>query len=200
MIAANVACGPVRGEVILCVETTPTPETFLPYPEARVSIRTGRPDEADALAKLHVDVWRATYRDYASAEAFKMLDEAKRLPYWQDALLDKRPCAGVFVAEQDASLLGVVSYGPSQHESFAGRTEIKHLYVAELARGLGVGRLLLKAVLDDESAARPGLALAVVRQNNSARRFYKKMGGAEIGTFIDPGPLWKSENIIVAWD
>ena len=172
----------------------------MPIPDASVSVSPGRPDAAAALARLHVEVWRATYRDYATPEALSRLDEARRLPYWQGALSTEVPGAGVLVAGQDGALLGVVSYGPSEHEAFEGRTEIKHLYVAGNAQGRGIGRRLLTTVLNDEEAARPGVALAVVRQNERAQEFYKVMGGAEIGTFTDPGPLWRSENIVVAWD
>jgi len=172
----------------------------LPTTDTEISIRQGRADEAAALAKLHVDVWRATYRNYTTPEALSLLDEAKRLPYWRAALSTELDGAGVLVAEQGGILLGVISYGSSRHEAFEGRTEIKHFYVTGSAQGRGIGQRLLKPVLDDGNTARQGVALAVVRQNERARRFYAKMGGVEIGAFTDPGPLWRSENVVVAWD
>ncbi|MEL7255102.1 MAG: GNAT family N-acetyltransferase [Pseudomonadota bacterium] len=159
-----------------------------------VTIRRARADEAEALAHLHVSVWRETYRDYAPAEAIRLLDEARRLPYWIKAIAE----GAVFVADGGHDPLGVVSFGPSEHAAFGGRVEIKHLYVARTAQGMGLGRRLLKTVLSE--AAPDGVALAVVRQNEAARRFYAQLGGVERGAFIDPGPLWRSENIVVAWD
>lgn len=95
----------------------------------------------------------------------------------------------------------MISVGPSQHEVFAGRLEIKHLYVAQKAQGRGLGRCLLqKALSFADDPAVPGIALAVVRQNSPARQFYQRLGGTEIGQFTDPGPLWRSENIVLAWD
>lgn len=161
-------------------------------------LRPARADEAEALARLHVAVWRATYRDYATPEAVALLDEARRLPAWQAALGAQTPGAAVWVAARDGAILGVVSVAPSAHPAFGGRLEIKHLYVALEAQGQGIGRRLLAHVLD--SAGPGGVALAVVRQNAPARAFYARMGGQEIGAFTDPGPLWRSDNIVVAWD
>lgn len=173
------------------------PRPDLQLDDPRFWIRLGRPEDAMELARLHVAVWRATYRDYAPAEALTTLDENRRLPHWQGALSDNDKSQTVWVGENNAGILGAISVGPSHHEIFAGRLEIKHLYVAQKAQGRGYGRNLLQKALN---SAGPGVALAVVRQNSPARQFYRRMGGTEIGQFTDPGPLWRSENIVVAWD
>ena len=160
-----------------------------------VVIRPAEPSDADDLARLHVAVWRATYRDYASAEAVAALDEDRRRPYWTSLLGSGDANKGAHVAGQGDTILGVVSFGPSDHEIFGGRLEIKHFYVDPTAQGQGIGRRLLRAVLEQDS----NVALAVVAQNEQARAFYRMMGGVEIGTFIDPGPLWRSDNIVLAW-
>lgn len=166
-----------------------------------IRVRRGRRDEAVELARLHVCVWRATYGDLAPGEAVKLLDEAKRLPYWANATTVAAAGRGVWVAEEAGTLLGVVSIGPSDHSIFAGRAELKHLYVANDAQGQGLGeRLLLTAINECRAAGDLGMGLAVVRQNARARRFYRKMGGIELSGFTDAGPLWRSENILVAWD
>ncbi|MCT4684934.1 MAG: hypothetical protein N4A39_14515 [Roseicyclus sp.] len=46
-------------------------------------LRPGRPDDAENLARLHVSVWRETYRHLAPPEALRRLDAAHRLPYWR---------------------------------------------------------------------------------------------------------------------
>ena len=166
-----------------------------------IRIRRGRQNEAVKLAKLHVDVWRATYSALAPREAVQLLDEAKRLPYWTDATTVTDAGRGVWVADDAGSLLGVVSIGPSAHSVFEGRTELKHLYVVNNAQRRGLGEQLLRTAINEcKAAGDAGMALAVVRQNERARSFYKKMGGVEVSDFTDAGPLWRSQNILVAWD
>ncbi|WP_299734541.1 GNAT family N-acetyltransferase [uncultured Roseobacter sp.] len=114
----------------------------------------------------------------------------------------QEPGKGVWVAvDADEAISGVISFDMSSHPAFEGRREIKHLYVALDAQGQGIGqRLLQTALAECGTAGACGIPLAVVRQNALARQFYKKMGGVDIGGFIDPGPLWRSDNTVVAWD
>ena len=166
-----------------------------------IRVRRGRQDEVGELARLHVDVWKVTYSDLAPSEAVKQLDEAKRLPYWTKATTIIESGRGVWVLDDAGTLLGVVSIGPSDHSVFEERAELKHLYVANDAQGQGLGELLLCTAINECKAAGDlGMALAVVRQNERARRFYRKMGGVEVSNFTDAGPLWRSDNILVAWD
>ncbi len=136
----------------------------------------------------------------APAEAYEKLDEGRRLPYWRETLGAAELNRGAIVCERDAELVGVVSFGPSDHPAMKGAVEIKHLYVRNSARGTGLGRRLLEAAFDHFRAIElHDVALAVVRENDAARRFYRAMGGTERGEFTDPGPLWRSSNVIVGW-
>ena len=164
-----------------------------------MTLRAAHVDESLALANLHVDVWRKTYVDLATPEALAKLDTTHRLPLWQSYLEDK--VHHVFVEHQNGAVIGVVCIGPSSHEAFGNRQEIKHLYVAGQAARQGVGARLLNAALAQcTKDGHKGAGLAVVTQNHPARSFYVACGGVEMGEFVDPGPLWKSANTIVVWD
>ena len=161
--------------------------------------RRGVPEDAAALARLHDAVWRETYRHLATPEALRQLDEARRLPAWQD-LLSGGPDRGVIVAVSDDRPAGVTGFGPSTHPAFGGRPEIRHLYVDPSVRRLGVGRELLRRTLGHlDAAGYPEAALSVVEQNEGARTFYAGLGGRETGRFTDPGPLWRSSNVAVVF-
>lgn len=168
---------------------------------AEITIRRALPSEAEALAALHVQVWRATYSAFAPAEALRQLDEARRLPFWTTAIAADPTTSGVSIATEGGQLLGVVSHAPASHPAFGPGIEITHLYVRPDAQGRGIGQRLLHSVLNARDARPPArVVLAVVRQNQAARGFYKAMGGTEIAEFRDPGPLWRSKNIVVEWD
>lgn len=162
-------------------------------------LRPARADDAPALAALHVAVWRQTYGALAPPEAVARLDERLRLRQWAEALVD--PTRATWVAEGEGKMLGLASTGTPGEPLFGTRGEIKHLYVAAGARRSGLGARLLqagRAALTKASFA--GAGLGVVAQNAPARAFYAKMGGREAGTFTDPGPLWRSDMVLVVWD
>lgn len=174
--------------------------TTSPAPDPRpVTVRHATPADAPALADLHVAVWRATYAGLAPPEAVARLDAAHRLRGWQAALAD--PARITLLAERDGAVIGLVSAGPPSDPVFGPRGEVKHLYVAAPARRLGLGRQLLNRAR--AALARAGFAgtgLGVVRENAAARAFYAAAAGVEVATYTDPGPLWRSEMVLVAWD
>ena len=164
-------------------------------------LRRAHADDAQSLAWLHVAVWRKTYAEIAPKEAMQRLDVNKRLPYWTKAVDIDQPGQGVWLAEAQGEVQGVISLAPANHPAFGDRMEIKHLYVSTASQGQGVGQSLLTHALETcREAGCAGVALAVVSQNTAARRFYRKMGGTERGRFTDLGPLWRSDNIVMAWD
>ena len=65
----------------------------------------------------------------------------------------------------------------------------------------GIGRRLMavafQRIVQDGFQS---VALAVVRGNGAAIKFYSALGGRQAGGFTDPGPIWKSDNIIIKWN
>jgi len=168
------------------------------------TLRRAVPADAPALAALHHAVWQTTYEGLAPAEAAARLDVAHRRRGWEAALAD--PARGAWLVEGDEGLVGLVAIGPpGEDAAFAAQPgpvgEIKHLYVAPGQRRQGLGQRLLETAL--EALAAQGCAtgaLGVVRQNYAARLFYADTGGREVADFTDPGPLWRSLMVLVAWD
>lgn len=172
----------------------------MPRSRDPITIRRAAPAEAAAVARFHVEVWRETYRDIAPADAYALLDEARRLPGWQAALEADRARQDTLLAVSSGAIVGLVHFGPPHHEIFGKMGEIRQLYVDRRMRGSGLGRRLVgEAFARIRRAGYAGAGLAVVCENMPARRFYRALGGMEIREFQDPGPLWKSANILMAW-
>ncbi|UUX48229.1 GNAT family N-acetyltransferase [Nisaea acidiphila] len=165
-----------------------------------IEIRDAVPADAHDIASFHVKVWRETYGDIAPAEAIAVLDESRRLPGWIESLGSPDPRKKTLLAMDGGTIVGLVSYAPPNARIFGRRGEIKHLYVDASQRGRGLGAHLLRLALQQMSELDfEGAGLSVVEQNAAARQFYKSLGGTESGTFEDPGPIWKSSNILVVW-
>ena len=162
-------------------------------------LRAAAPDDALAIATLHVDVWRVTYRGLAPAPAFVALDVGRRHERWKLLLADAAHLT--LVAELSGTLAGFGLAGPPTDPVFGDRAEVKNLYVGLDFARRGLGRSLLAALAAAmRERGHSGLALGVVAGNDPAIAFYRALGGREIGAYTDPGPLWRSRNLVFAWD
>ena len=166
---------------------------------ADTPLRRATPGDLDAVTDFHVAVWRATYRDIAPAEAIEKLDHAHRRQSWERTLAD--PARHTLFARANGAISGLVSFGPPSYGAFGDAGEIKHLYVATTYRRTGLGqRLLLAARSALLDTGFPATALAVVSENRDALAFYRATGGKTVGRFTDPGPLWRSDNLVIRWE
>ncbi len=166
-----------------------------------IVLRAARAADAPELARLHVEVWRATYRDLAPPAAVQALDGARRLAFWTRLLDGPEPPDSLILAERDGALAGFAFGGAATEEAFEGRAEIKNLYVGRAHARQGVGRRLLVALCRDLWArGAAGIGLGVVIGNDPAIAFYEAMGGRRHGGYRDPGPVWRSDNALYVWD
>ena len=166
-----------------------------------ITIRSALPGDAAVMASLHVTVWRETCRTLAPPEAFRKLDEAHRQARWAATLAEPRRDQLVLLAEQGDRLVGIGSVGAPSHAVFEGRGEIRSLYVDPSLKRQGLGRRLMRELARHLADLHyPGAALSVVAGNEPAIAFYRSLGGRMAGRFIDPGAIWRSDNIIFVWD
>lgn len=166
-----------------------------------LAIRDARASDAAELARLHVAVWRETYRDLAPAEAFTALDEARRLAFWQDKFAHPAARQFALLAEIDGKLVGFSLASESSNPQFGEMAEIKLLYVDTQYARQGIGRCLLTEITQRlQKHGFTSAGLGVVEGNTPAIHFYQALGGKEAGRYTDSGPLWLSDNIIYAWE
>lgn len=110
-----------------------------------------------------------------------------------EALLLRLP---VLHAPPDGAIwLGFVDNTPMacgmMHEIAPGTVEIKRLYTAPEARGLGLGRRVVEAAI--AQARRNGarrMVLDTMRPLVSAQRLYESLGFRPIAPFYDVAPEW----------
>lgn len=97
----------------------------------------------------------------------------------------------VLIAEDNNEVLGFGSYGPFRpYEGF--RNTVEHsIYVSPAARGKGVGRMLLTALIED--ARQQGMKVivgAVDFENEPSLRLHHALGFIETGRMMRIGEKW----------
>lgn len=166
-----------------------------------IAIRSAHFDDAQAIADFHVKVWRHTYRDLAPADAYAVLDERYRGRKWQEKLSSNDAQQLVLIAEIDDRVVGIGAAGAPSESIFGGRGEIKFLYVDPGFKRRGIGRqLLARLAMHLSRLGYHGAALSVVTGNDAAIAFYEALHGRCAGEYVDPGPIWRSRNIVMVWD
>jgi len=164
-------------------------------------IKTATIDDALIVAQLHVSIWQLTYQGLAPQAAYEGLTVERRLAYWQEVLNSVDNSSQVILAVVDNQVAGFCHYGQPNNPVMAGYGEIKVLYVDPSFKRQGIGKKLLRqAAIDLRERGYSRAALGVVVGNDPAINFYLSLGGQLINQYTDPGPLWKSENHVCAWE
>jgi ribosomal protein S18 acetylase RimI-like enzyme len=137
-------------------------------------IRDARPADARQIALVHVRAWQEAYRGIMPDRYLDALTVDQRLPVWRGALEGSPPRLTVFIAEQDAVVVGFVAVGAVAGED-GGEVHYLNVTPSRWRRGLGA-RLLQRGEDALVAAGYREAILWVVKANDPARRFYEHQG------------------------
>lgn len=146
------------------------------------TVRPATPGDADTIARVQVETWRAAYAGLMPAEAIAAFDLAARRAMWREGLArEPRPGSATFVAEADGVVVGFASVGAARDEpEHVG--ELYAIYVDAGSWGTGAGRAL---IVEAEASLRGHgfreALLWVLEGNERAERFYRAAGWAHDG-------------------
>ncbi len=141
-----------------------------------VTIRRGVPDDAEALAHLHLDVWDDAYTGLMPQG---ILDDRRekadeRVESWRNVLGLEKP---TWLAEDADGLVGFSGVGPARDNDVDIDLELYALYVRAAYYGTGVGFALFEQAAGDHAAY-----LWVLANNERAIAFYERQGFRLDGT------------------
>ncbi len=149
---------------------------------APISLRPARPGDAAAIAKVHVETWRAAYAGIVPDTYLVSLTESKQALKWNNMIRRAAAPEAVLAAEladvPGGRIVGFGSCGSARGQSESG--EIFTLYVAPDWQGQGIGRLLLEALFAQLHEAGLSEAMLWVLSGNPSRFFYEALGGLRI--------------------
>ncbi len=109
------------------------------------SSRPARPDDADAVARIHVRTWRSAYRGLLPDEYLDSLRAEERARRYTFGSVDPRQPATIVAVDDDGAILGFATTAPARDADRAGAGELAALHVDPDAWGRGIGRALVVA-------------------------------------------------------
>jgi L-amino acid N-acyltransferase YncA len=152
----------------------------------REHLREARQLDAAAIARVHVDSWRTSYRGsvpecFLTGMSYEDFEDRWRA--WLRGIGDSR--LAYYVAERPSGrIVGFASGGPRRgpaHDDYT--VELYALSVLREHQRAGIGRGLFGCVA--RSLAEGGgtsLLAWVLASNNPSRRFYEAVGGTMLGS------------------
>lgn len=149
-----------------------------------ITARPASPGDAPAIARVHVDSWRSTYRGIVPDSVLISLDYESRADSWRRGIEDTTSSQVVFVAESpDGTITGFVAAGPERTGDYPAYTgEIYAIYVADDWHGHGLGRALLNRAVNTLREQGHTSMLIWALTENPACAFYRHLGGTPIAT------------------
>ena len=145
-----------------------------------MNIRDAKPEDAQAIAEVHLASWKTTYPGIvpqAYIDALRVQDGAAR---WRRWLAESSAIA--FVAEDDAGIFGFVSGGAMMHPVDGYDGELGAIYLLATHQRKGAGRALVQRLA--HTLRQRGFRSCVIwaLEANPACKFYEHLGGKRVSS------------------
>ncbi|MGD6819051.1 N-acetyltransferase family protein [Metabacillus sp. 84] len=132
-------------------------------------IRKAAEEDIKAIAKVHVDSWRSTYREIVDSDYLRSLTYEEKEKQWAQADLNQL----ILAEDEDGRIVGFSSYGKERSEKHGFDSEIYAIYLYEEVQRKGIGSALLLNSIDDLIQMGHQSVLVWVISDNPARGFYE---------------------------
>ena len=138
-----------------------------------LEVRPAQPEDAGAVAGVHVRSWQVGYRGLLADDYLDALRPEDRMRHYRFDSTD--PAApSTIVAVEDGVMRGFATTGPCRDADVIDGGEVLALYVDPGAWGHGVGRrLMVEARVALGRLGFTGAVLWVLVGNDRAQRFYR---------------------------
>lgn len=157
-----------------------------------ISIRHAKPEDAAALSKVFDAAWREAYLGIIPGTTLDKMLARRGEKWWRSTLTRGRPLVVIDIGQ---GVVGYASYGRCRDRSLSAEGEIDELYLAPEYQGIGLGRRLFKAVLNDlRYNEMSRVVVWALAENERACSFYAGLGGrsiAKVEERIGGAPLAK---------
>jgi ribosomal protein S18 acetylase RimI-like enzyme len=139
-------------------------------------IREATPDDARAIATVHVSSWRTTYRGLLSDRYLDSLDVDDHEGRWLRLLASG--AGDTFVAQEGSEVVGFASCGRERDQDPIYLGELFAIYLLQDHQRRGLGRRLVSVAAERLIELEYRSMLVWVLAANPARAFYEALGGA----------------------
>jgi ribosomal protein S18 acetylase RimI-like enzyme len=164
-------------------------------------IRPAGSADAPAIAHIHMDSWRTTYRGIFSDDFLANLRFEDRLVRWQQLLAFEQSGTFAYVAEAAPNeVVGFAYGGPERSGQPDYKGELWALHIGVPYQRAGLGRRLTSEVAKRlHGMGLNSMMLWVLTENRPARRFYERLGGVYVTARLEEFAGGSIEEVAYGW-
>lgn len=144
-----------------------------------MEIRTAAKEDANGIAKVHVESWKTTYKDLLSSEYLANLSHESHNEMWEEILEEKNSDSFHAVAvDEEGKIIGFISGGGDRSGDPYIKGELYAIYILESCQRQGLGQKLLLLLVEHLQGLGINNMLVWVLKDNPARQFYESLGAS----------------------
>ncbi|WP_440118921.1 N-acetyltransferase family protein [Paenibacillus sp. QZ-Y1] len=148
-----------------------------------MQIRAAREGDAEAIAYVHTESWKTTYRGLIPDDFLDHLTTESRLSQWQQTIRSGERDQILVVAEQsDGKIVGFACGGREREGKLPYDSELYAIYLLREVQQKGIGQQLARYIVRYLHSLNMHSLIIWALERNSACRFYEKMGGTPVQT------------------
>ena len=140
-------------------------------------IREAEIVDAEAIARVHVDSWRTTYKGIVPESFLQQLSYEQRAENWRRGIGKN----AIYVAEDErGKIVGFATGGKERTGNYDADGELYAIYLLNEVQGQGIGKKLTQILAQNLKDQGFTSMLVWVLDRNSSKQFYESLGGQPI--------------------
>lgn len=159
-------------------------------------VRLATPEDAPAIATVHVTSWRETYAGIIPASYLDRLDIAERQQIWTKAIERGQP---VYVAVVNERVVGFANGGKNRDKDTAHAGELYAIYLLKDFHKQGIGKKLFDSVIMHLKLHQLLPFTTWVLADNPTLSFYQHTGGKVVGEHLEEFDGCTLKELQLAW-
>lgn len=140
-----------------------------------VKIEKAVPEDARAIAEVHVASWKTTYRGIMDDRFLNNLSVSNRELRWREILEKRDHSYTCFVVKINNQVIGFGDVGKSRDNKGEYDAEIYACYLLKEYSRKGIGSLLFNQLISDALDKGYHSMMTWVAEKNESRRFYEAL-------------------------
>lgn len=146
-----------------------------------MQIRTANLDDAQGIAKVHVDSWKTTYKGIIPNDFLNNLSYEQRTELWEKNIA--RADNYVVIAENnEGQIIGFADAWKREDNVTENSGDLTSIYLLEKYQGNGIGKKLFKELFNHFKQMGYEKVFVEVLEENKTRFFYEYYGAKLVKT------------------